>query len=82
MFPPFVEYNQPEKSKHRKRSLSSLSGDILKSHSQRLFGNLQCPFWSRQHWNNVKAEVEWLAKSMARYAELLNAKRMRITSLQ
>ena len=60
---------------------TSLSSDVLRSHSQRLFGNLQCSFWSRSHWCNVKAEVEILARSVGRYAELLTAKKSRITSL-
>jgi len=34
VFKPFVGYNQPERSKHRKRLSTSLSSDILKSHSK------------------------------------------------
>lgn len=44
VFAQFVRYNESEKSKHRKRLSTSLSSDVLKSHSQRLFGNLQCSF--------------------------------------
>lgn len=56
------------------------SRDILKSHSQRLFGrlfgNLQCHFWSRSGWR-----VELLAKSISTYADLLGANKARMNSL-
>ena len=81
MFSAFVGFNRPELSKHKKRPSSSLSCDLLKSHSQRLFGNLQSPFWSRSGWSTVKREVELLAEALARYADLLTSKRARITSL-
>ena len=44
VFHQFTGYNKPERSKHRKREVSSLAGDILHSHSQRLFSNLQSGF--------------------------------------
>ena len=81
IFAGFTEYNNPERSKHKKRSSSPLCADTLKSHSQRLFGNLQRPFWSRSGWNVLKAEVELLAKALAKYADCLCAKKARITSL-
>ena len=81
VFTGFVEYNIPERSKHKKRSSSSLCADTLKSHSQSLFGNLQRPFWSRSGWNVLKAEVELLAKALAKYADCLCVKRARMTSL-
>ena len=34
VFHTFTDYNKPETSKHRKKKVSSLSGDILHSHSQ------------------------------------------------
>ena len=81
VFSEFVGFNRPELSRHKKRSSSSLSCDLLKSHSQRLFGNLQSPFWSRSCWSTVKREVELLAQALARYADLLTSKRARITAL-
>lgn len=70
VFAGFTQYN-PDRSKHKKRSTSSLCANTLKSHSQRLFGNLQRPFWSRSGWNVLKAEVELLAKALAKYADCL-----------
>ena len=81
VFSAFVEYNSPEKSKHKKRSSSSLCADTLKSHSQRLFGNLQHPFWSRSGWNMLTAEVELLAKPLAKYVDCLCVKKVRMVSL-
>ena len=81
VFTGFVEYNSPEKSKHKKRSSSTLYADTLKSHSQRLFGNLQHPFWSRSGWNMLKAEVELLAKALAKYADCLCVEKARMVSL-
>ena len=71
----------PEKSKHKKRLSSSLCADTSKSHSQRLFGTLQHPFWSRSGWSVLKAEVELLAKALAKYADCLCVKKARMTSL-
>ena len=45
LFSQFVGYNTPEKSKHRKRCNVSLCSDLLSSHAQQLFGNLQAAFW-------------------------------------
>lgn len=74
VFSSFVGFNRPELSKHKKRSSSSLSCDLLRSHAQRLFGNLQSPFWSRSGWAAVKREVELLAQALVRYADLLSCK--------
>ena len=79
VFEGFVEYNIPERSKHRKRSSSSLCAATLKSYSQSLFDNLQCSFWSRPGWNVLKAEVEVLAKALAKYADCLGVKKARMT---
>lgn len=76
VFQLFSGYNQPEVSKHRKRNVLSMSEEALRSHSQRLFGNLQSGFWNNGMWMKYKAEVELLAKSVAKYAGLLSSKRV------
>ena len=81
VFEGIVEYNIPERSKHRKRLSSSLCATTLKSHSQSLFGNLQRSFWLRPAWNVLKAEVEVLVKALAKYADCLGVKKARVTSL-
>ena len=81
VFERFLEYNIPERSKHRKRSSSSLCAASLKSHSQSLFGNLQRSFCLRPGWNVLKAEVEVLARALAKYADCLGVKKARMTSL-
>ena len=81
VFHQFTGYNRPEMSKHRKRSVGSLSRDILLSHSQSLFGVLHYVFWNRPEWAEVKQSVEQLATSLATYADRLGAKRVRMESV-
>ena len=78
LFQKFDGYNKPEIHKHRKRQVASLSRDVLLAHSQSLFGILQFPFWNRPKWLDVKSSVENLARSLASYADLLLAKRMKM----
>ena len=78
IFRKFNGYNQPEIHKHRKRLVASLSRDVLLAHSQSLFGILQFPFWNRPKWLEMKHSVENLARSLASYADLLLAKRMKM----
>ena len=78
LFQKFNGYNKPEIHKHRKRQVASLSWDVLLAHSQNLFGILQFPFWNRPKWLDVKSLVENLARSLASYADLLLAKRMKM----
>ena len=80
VFEGYVEYNIPERSKHRKRLSLSLCAATLKSHSQNLFGNLQRSFWLRPGWNVLKAE-EVLAKALAKYADCSGVKKARMTTL-
>ena len=68
--------NRPDLSKHRKRKVGGLCAETLRSHSQRLFGNLQCVFWNLGTWVKFKSEVELLAKSLAKYADMLSSKRV------
>ena len=76
VFHQFSGYNRPELSKHRKRKVGALCAESLRSHSQRLFGNLQGVFWNTGTWVKFKSEVELLAKSLAKYADMLSSKRV------
>ena len=80
IFSKFTGYNLPERSKHRRRSIQSFSREILRSHSQRLFGNLQNQFWLRNGWITFRREVELLAQLLSKYADLLDVKRAKITA--
>ena len=51
LFRQFSGYNKSEQHKHRKRVPSSLSREVLLSHSQALFTTLHNPFWSRPLWS-------------------------------
>ena len=81
VFSQFTEYNKPEKSKHRKREIVSLSADVLASHCQRIFSNLQSAFWDRPGWRSFKKEVELLARGLQKYCDLLSCKRQRMLEL-
>ena len=78
LFRQFSGYNKPEQHKHRKRVPSSLSREVLLSHSQALFTTLHNPFWSRPLWSAVRNDVEQLARTFASYADLLLSKRARM----
>ena len=81
LFRQFNGYNKPEQHKHRKRIPSSLSRDVLLSHSQALFSCLQSPFWRRPLWFAVRKDVEQLARTLASYADLLLSKRARMEEI-
>ena len=71
----------PERSKHKKRANTSLSADVLRSHSHRLFLCLQAGFWDRASWKSVKAEVELLARMVQKYSDLISDKRLKMLEL-
>ncbi len=75
VFHQFSGYNRPDLPKHRKRKVGTMCAETLRSHSQRLFGNLQGGFWNTDTWVKFKPEVELLAKSLAKYADMLSSKR-------
>ena len=53
----------------------------LKSHSQRLFGNLQLPFWDRGDWKKLKIKIEGFAASLGDYAGVLDVKKRKMYTL-
>ena len=81
VFKQFTSFNVPERSEHRKRTNTSLSADVLRSHSHRLFVCLQAGFWDRASWKSVKAEVELLARMVQKYSDLISEKRLKMLEL-
>jgi len=81
IFSNFTGYNQPEKLKHKKRLAGSMCAGTLKSHSQRLFGNLQLPFWDRGDWKRLKTDTEQFAANLGDYADILNVKKQNMNDL-
>ena len=57
--------------------MSTIPGEVVHSHSQRLFQNLQAGFWDRPEWRSFKQKVEILARSFQKYCDYLNAKKQR-----
>ena len=81
VFKQFSDYNVPQMSKHRKRVNTSLSAQVLQSHSQRLFASLQAGFWDRTCWKTLKTEVEVLARMLQKYANIVSEKRLKMMEL-
>ena len=81
VFKQFSDYNLPQMSKHRKRANTSLSAQVLHSHSQRIFTSLQAGFWDCPCWKTLKAEVEVLARMLQRYADIISEKRLKMMEL-
>ena len=78
IFSQFTGYKKPERSKHRKRVNSS---EVLTSHAQRLFSNLQKGFWDRSTWKYFKQEVELLSRNLEKYCDILKCKKQRMLEL-
>lgn len=55
-----------------------LAGEILGSHCQSLFANLQAGFWDRPKWKGLKQEVELLARALQKYCNTLKAKKQKV----
>lgn len=53
-------------------------GDILASHCQRLFSNLQAGFWDRPKWKGFKQEVELLARALQKYCNILKVEKQKM----
>ena len=72
---------KPEEYKHRKRTPTFLSREVLLSHSLALFTSLRSTFWGRPSSLEVRNNVEQLARSLASYADLLLTKRVRMEDI-
>ena len=70
----FSGYNQPSKSKHRKRDPDNLSAAVLDSHSCILNEFALHPWLNSSSWKPVRADICVLADSLHKYAEYLKCK--------
>lgn len=77
----FSDYSVPQMSKHRKRANTSLSAQVLWSHSNRLFTSLQGGFWDQVRWKALKAKVESLTRMLQKYADIISEKRLKMLEL-
>ena len=60
-----------------RHSMFTIPGEVVHSHSQRLFQYLRAEFWDRPEWRSFKQEVEILARSFQKYCDYLNSKKQR-----
>ena len=58
----FQGYNTPQNHRHRKRSHTNLSREMLVTHSQTLFSLLTKDFWSKPAWQDMKKATETIQK--------------------
>ena len=80
LFKQFQGYNCPEKAKHRKRSHSSLSIELLDSHSQMLFDLAGKCFMKRMAWTSIREAVLRLADNLRKYKLHLEVKNSKVQS--
>lgn len=80
-FRQFNGYNTPEVSKHRKRSISNLTGSTLEVMSSALFHNLQKSCWSLDRLKQLHGDSEKLTRSVASYADYLTQQRKKMKTL-
>ena len=73
VFSPFVGYNVPEASKHRKRSATNMSECTIHSHAALLFGCLQGIYWAQPKFAKLKQATEELAGCLSRYGDYLRS---------
>ena len=76
-----ITSQKPEEYKHRKRTPTSLSREVLLSHSRALFTSLRNTFGGRPSSLEVRNNVEQLARSLASYVDLLLTKRVRMEDI-
>ena len=80
IFAQFQNYNKPELSKHRKRTLPNLCGTTTEQYANSLAACLQSSYWDNPSWKKFKPQVAQLAECLAGYATYLSKKKK--TSLQ
>ena len=73
-FQQFSGYNDPMRSKHRKRETDNLSTQVLSSHSTVLNGFLLHPWLNSACWKHMKTSLTTLADSLHKYANYLHHK--------
>lgn len=67
----FVGFNNPEKSKHRKREYTNLQNGVLKSYSNQLADVTLQPWMSSTKWRSVREAVVSLSESIGKYNDYL-----------
>ena len=77
LFQPFVKYNVPEISKHRKRRTVHISSEQLNYFVQDLCTILHHSYWDRLNWREIKPSITQLCESLAGYIEYLFMKNKR-----
>ena len=81
VFGGFVGYNIPEMSKHRKRQVGNVSGEVLQQHAKQLFLCLQASYWERPTWQLFRNDVETLACSLVEYGGYLSDKNKQMKTI-
>ena len=76
VFNVFHGYNQPEKSKHRRKDITNLSSATLNSFSTTLNQILLQPCFDQDRWKLMKKSVQDLAESTTKYALYLREKNL------
>ena len=71
LFSKFNGFNRPEKSKHRKRSISNLSRDKLLEHAATLQEYATSSWIQQPEWCNFKGSLIALIESISSYASYL-----------
>lgn len=77
-FETFSGYNNPSKSKHRRRDVENLSAVVLDSHSSLLNSFALQPWLNSTSWTSVRSAVCMLAESLYKYAEYLKQKNIEV----
>ena len=74
-FHSFINYNNPQLSKHHKRLTSNMSSDVLRDFALELSTVLHFSFWDRPHWLELKPVFLSLLQSISSYVEYLITKK-------
>lgn len=77
-FSPFVGYNVPELSKHRKRLTRNMSADQLRDFAVCLSLVLNENYWNRAHWMELKPHFADLRRSLCSYSDYLIQKNKKV----
>lgn len=77
-FQQFSGYNDPIRSKHRKKETDNLSAKVLDSYSTVLNGFLVHPWLNSVCWKHMKKSLTALADSLHKYADYLYRKNQEV----
>ena len=74
----FQGYNNPEKSKHRRRDIENMSANVLDTHASVLNSFLLQPWLDSSTWKPMKGAIRDLADAVSKYAAYLQQKNIEI----